>query len=358
MLGSKYNSLLTLQRVLSVKMFPSLRGACLARLTLHHRPQAVMAPILMRVQTSTPLLPLPSTTQTSPLHTSSALERARQSTRLKKRKQNLANKKKKEERLRKNPPPLPKKIQLMLKAKGLSAKPKPWRQPDLRPFPTDSAWAEIHHTWPRLDLSEALDCLREHCHPTMLNLPNCLVWAKLEFNMANVKKDKYIEGFTKMVPIYHPYERGVAEKHILVFCKTAEEIKVAEEAGAKKAGGTDLVQDILKGKADVSDYDHFLATEEMVLELKPLLGILRDKFPKKNLGNVSNNIEKLIKTFSHGMLVSVKKPGRTLGYEEDLSYATADVTLGRLNQQDDDIKGMLWMDCPGLCIILKILQEI
>ena len=70
-----------------------------------------------------------------------------------------------------------------------------------------------------------------------------------------------------------------------------------------------------------------------------VLGILRDKFPKKNLGNVSNDIEKLIKTFSHGMLISIKKPGRTLGYEEDPSYATADVTLGRLNQQDSEIKG-------------------
>ena len=326
-------------------MFPSLRSASLPSLSLLYRAPTILAPVKMScsVGLALPQQVLPSITQMtmmiSPLHTSAVLERARQSTRIKKRKQNLANKKKKEERLRKNPPPLPKKIQLMLKAKGLSARPKPWRQLDLRPFPSDTAWSERHHSWARLDVSEALDCLREHCHPTLLDLPNSLVWAKLEFNMANVKKDKYIESFTKMVPIYHPYERGVAEKHILVFCKTPEEMKHAEDAGAKKAGGSDLVQDILKGKTDVSDFDHFLATEEMALELKPLLGILRDKFPKKNLGNVSNDIEKLIKTFSHGMLMSVKKPARTLGYEEDPSYAIADVTLGRLSQPDNEIKG-------------------
>ena len=344
-------------------MFPSLRSVSLPSLSLLYRAPSVPAPVKMNylglplVQQAVPVLP--SITQMmmiSPLHTSDVLERARQSTRIKKRKQNLANKKKKEERLRKNPPPLPKKVQLMLKAKGLSAKPKPWRQLDLRPFPTDTAWSERHHSWARLDVSEALDCLREHCHPTLLNLPNCLVWAKLEFNMANVKKDKYIEGFTKMVPIYHPYERGVAEKHILVFCKTPEEMKLAEDAGAKKAGGSDLVQDILKGKTDVSDFDHFLATEEMALELKPLLGILRDKFPKKNLGNVSNDIEKLIKTFSHGMLISIKKPVRTLGYEEDPSYATADVTLGRLNQPDNDIKGTALT--PLIRLYLYYFQEI
>ena len=126
-------------------------------------------------------------------------------------------------------------------------------------------------------MSQALECLREHCHPSMLDNPDALVWAKLEFNMANVKKDKYIDSFTKMIPIYNPYERGVADKQILVFCKKPEEIQIAEAAGAKKAGGSDLVQDILKGKADVTDYDHFLATEEMALELKPLLGILRDR---------------------------------------------------------------------------------
>ena len=77
----------------------------------------------------------------------------------------------------------------------------------------------------------------------------------------------------------------------------------------------------------------------MALELKPLLGILRDKFPKKNLGNVSNDIERLVKTFAHGMLVSVKKPGKTLGYEEDLTYASCETTIGRLNQTDDELHG-------------------
>ncbi len=51
-------------------------------------------------------------------HTTACTERARQSTRIRKRKVYMANKKKKEERLRKNPPPLPYKVQLMLRNKG------------------------------------------------------------------------------------------------------------------------------------------------------------------------------------------------------------------------------------------------
>ena len=176
----------------------------------------------------------------------------------------------------------------------------------------------------------------------MFNVPDAMVFAKLEFNMSTAKKDKYLDGFSKMIPIYHPYERGVAEKHILVFCRQPQEIADAEAAGAQKAGGSDLVQDILKGKTDVSEFDHFLATEEMALELKPLLGILRDKFPKKNLGNVSNEIEKLVKTFAHGMLINVKKAApKTLGYEDDPSYASAEVSIGRLNQKDEEVAGKL-----------------
>merc|ERR1711879_249763 len=129
-----------------------------------------------------------------------------------------------------------------------------------------------------------------------------------------------------------------------------EQMAAAEAAGAKKAGGPELVQDILKGKMDVSDFDHFLSTEEMSLELKPLLGILRDKFPKKNLGNISNDIEKLVKTFAHGMLIGVKKPAKTLGYDEDPAYASCDVTLGRLSQTEAEVRG-------NLTTILETLRE-
>jgi len=295
-------------------------------------------------------MPTMTAPPTCPLHTSSVVERARQSTRIKKRKVNLANKKKKEDRLRKNPPPLPRKVQLMLISKGLGSKPQPWRKSDTRPFPVDSAWSEMYHTYNRQEVGDALDCLREHCHPTMLNIPDALVWAKLEFNLQNIKKDKYLDSFTKMVPVYNPFERGVAEKVILAFCKQPEEIKAAEAAGATKAGGLDLVDDIVKGKTDVSDFDHFLATEEMASELKPLIGILRDKFPKKNLGSVSTDIANLVQTFAHGMLVSVNKPKKTLGYEEDPSYGVAEVQVGRLNQPTHEIEG-------NLTTLLKTLRE-
>jgi len=298
--------------------------------------------VLPRFYPAISILPVNNLTPTvCPLHTSSVVERARQSTRIKKRKQNLANKKKKEERLRKNPPPLPKKVQLMLRSKGLGSKPQPWRQPDNKSFPADTAWCEFYHTWARLEIEEAVEFMRENYHPTMYNIPDGLVLAKLEFNLQAVKKDKYIDSFTKMVPIYHPFERGVAEKVILAFCKEPEDIKAAEQAGANKAGGKELIEDIVKGKMDISDFDHFLATEDIVAELKPLVGILREKFPKKPLGTVASDIGKLVQTFAHGMLVSVNKPKRTLGFEEDPSYGVSEVQIGRLTQTTEQLRGNL-----------------
>jgi hypothetical protein len=85
-------------------------------------------------------------------------------------------------------------------------------------------------------------------------------------------------------------------------------------------------------------------------ELKPLLGILREKFPKKVLGTVGSDLGRLVKTFANGQLVEVKKPKSTLGYMEDPSYAYCEVQVGRLNMPDAEILG-------NLSTLLETLKE-
>ena len=87
--------------------------------TLFRRPAA-----LATLPSKTPVI---ESTLPAMFHTSVVLERARQVTRMKKRKQTLANIKKKAERLRKNPKPIAKKVELMLRSKGLWGAPKPVR---------------------------------------------------------------------------------------------------------------------------------------------------------------------------------------------------------------------------------------
>ena len=104
--------------IITATMLTSLSRLSLsASSSLFHKCPTYFSPsVISQASNCQRLLPL-VIVSVSPLHTSDVLERARQSTRIKKRKVHLANKKKKEERLRKNPPPMPKKIQLMLKAK-------------------------------------------------------------------------------------------------------------------------------------------------------------------------------------------------------------------------------------------------
>ena len=87
------------------------------------------------------------------------------------------------------------------------------------------------HTWPRFSVTEAVLMLREHHHPTMLNMPDALVWARLELNMQGSKKEKFIDAYSVMTPVAHPFERGVAEKSVLVFVQNTDAAKAAEAAG-------------------------------------------------------------------------------------------------------------------------------
>eukprot|EP00088_Acartia_fossae_P058702 TRINITY_DN6909_c0_g1_i3.p1 TRINITY_DN6909_c0_g1~~TRINITY_DN6909_c0_g1_i3.p1 ORF type:complete len:408 (-),score=122.98 TRINITY_DN6909_c0_g1_i3:99-1322(-) len=270
------------------------------------------------------------------LHTSSSLGRARQATRERKRKVYMANKKKKEERLRKNPVVhiTIKEKQEML-AKGIT-KMQDWRPKDWGIFPSaeDNFWCSYNFTEPRWPLTDALSFLREHYHPSMLNDSNAIVRVKLEFDMKSGKQGRFVDAFNKMVPMMNGFERGVSEKTVLVFAKSAEAAETATQAGAKKVGGTELIDDIAKGKVDIIDFDYVLAHEDILLDLKPLIGILRDQFPKKTLGTVGTDMAKLVKTFSNGQYVEVEKPSDVIGYNNDPSYARCEAMIGRLQMED------------------------
>ena len=45
-------------------------------------------------------------------------------------------------------------------------------------------------------------------------------------------------------------------------------------------------------------------------------------------------MEKMVKTFQNGLLVTVKKPKKTLGYEDDPSYGFCESQVGRLSMDN------------------------
>ena len=105
--------------------------------------------------------------------------------------------------------------------------------------------------YPRYQFEEALDGLRRHFCPEMLDRAEDPVLAKVEFDMRASKKDKYLEEFSKMVPIINQLDPNVAEKSVLAFVPNEEEKEKAMKAGATQAGGEELIQDIIKGRIEL-----------------------------------------------------------------------------------------------------------
>jgi len=214
-------------------------------------------------------------------HTSSVFEHQRAFARARKRKIALKNKALKEERLRKNPKPIPYKVQLMLAAKGFGGPPKPVREKDDKIFVADNVYFLEDYAWKRWTVEEALNELRLNNHPSLgHSKPDGLLIAKVEFDLRASKKDKYLDVFSKMVPIIHPYDRGVPDRSVLAFVPNPDMEKVAIEAGAAQAGGEELIKEVAKGRVDVADIDHFVAHEDVSGSVNVLAGILRDKLPR------------------------------------------------------------------------------
>jgi len=240
-------------------------------------------------------------------------------TRKRKRKIAVRNKRLKEIRLAKNPPPLPYKIQLMLKAKGLLSDPPPLREPDELPFPEDDVYFMRDHTWRRWTLEQAVQELKMLNHPSLSTSKpgKRIIEAKIELDMRASKKEKYVEEFSRQVPIMHSFDRGVPDRNVLVFVANEEQAAEAMEAGAYKAGDIDLVNEISKGRIDVADIDHFVAHDDMAKDMAPLTNILRDKVPNAKEDTVGPDVAMLVKTFAKGMVIDVNKVKPQLGVAGD-----------------------------------------
>jgi len=272
--------------------------------------------------------------RSSYLHTSSTLNAGRKFARERRKKKAIKNKALKEARLAKNPPPLPYKVQLMLAAKGLGGPPRAVREKDDKEFVADDVYFMEDCAWKRWKVSDAIYELRLNNHPSLgYSIPNGLVVAKVEFDLRGSKKDKYLDGYTKMVNIPHAYERGVPDRNVCALVPTSEMEEKALEAGAVQAGGEEFIKEITKGRIDLSEIDHFVAHEDISGSVNVLAGILRDKCPRIPDGTVGDDVPLMVSTFARGMHVNVKKVKPILGYQDEQDYGFCEATIGTLDME-------------------------
>eukprot|EP00093_Oithona_nana_P008904 08904.XXX_29256_32054_1 [CDS] Oithona nana genome sequencing. len=269
------------------------------------------------------------------IHTSAILERARRMTREKKRKQAVANKKAKEARIAKmdiSP------WEQHLRDKGYWTEPKPIRELDAElKFPVDNVYFIEKHAYKRYTLEEAIVNLKQICHPSMKNDPDAMVHVKIELDMRSTKKDRYLDAFTKMIPIVKAYDRNVPDRQVMCFVPNEEMRLEVLQAGAVMAGGADLIMEVAKGRIDIAEVDHFLCHDELAGQIRPLSAALRDKAPNNTNGTIGVDMVRMIQTFAKGMYVNVKKVAPSAGIKDEPDYGFCTATIGRLNMSVEDM---------------------
>lgn len=197
--------------------------------------------------------------------------------------------------------------------------------------PIDNVWLRRFHKWKIYQFEKAIQSHRETHHPTMLNLPTAPINAFIELDMQGTKKTKFVDAFTKITCLPHPFDHGQS-RTILAFCKTPEVQDVAREAGAQYAGGKELIKQIQNGKFSIKEYDIIVSEPSILPDLLLIRGIMRKKFPSTKLGTLSSDMKMLVTKFLTGIKYTAKP--------HDLlkTYGTIDVTFGTLDMDTKQLE--------------------
>lgn len=203
---------------------------------------------------------------------------------------------------------------------------------------TDDAYVGKYYQWRVYSVAEAIECHRETHHPTCYNEPNAPVIAYIELNMQGEKITRFVDNFHRMASIKYKFDHG-QERTILAFCKGAEEIEAARNAGATLAGGAELVKQIQNGDLILPEYEHIIASTNVLPEILPIRGLMKKRFPSVKNGNLGNNIAEMVTRAMIGINYSATKDD----YQKN--FGTISTQFGSLDMPiehlTDNLKNLL-----------------
>lgn len=193
-----------------------------------------------------------------------------------------------------------------------------------KPKPVDDVYPLKYYQWVVYTAQDAVKAHQETHHPTMYNDPMAMVYAHIEINMEAAKKNRFLDSFSRLTLMPNAFPRD-EERTILAFCKGAELIKAAMEAGATACGGSDLVKKIQEGKIKLGDYEYVVAHPNILTELVPIRGLMKKRFPNVRAGTLDPNLPERVKKFSGGVNYRVVKD------EVQQNFGSTQVPVGRLD---------------------------
>jgi large subunit ribosomal protein L1 len=146
----------------------------------------------------------------------------------------------------------------------------------------------------RYTLEEAVDILKKMAEEVPRNFDETV---DLAFRLG--VDPKYPDQQVRSTVVL-PHGLGKPIKVLVI--ASGEKIKEAEEAGADLVGGEELVDDILKGRVDVEQFDVVIATPDMMPKVARLGRILgpRGLMPNPKTGTVTPDVKKAIEEAKKG----------------------------------------------------------
>ncbi|KAK7793470.1 hypothetical protein R5R35_013846 [Gryllus longicercus] len=218
------------------------------------------------------------------------------------------------------------------KLKGITVQPVyPRIQEELKPSCIDDVVVTKYYRWKLYDFAEAIQCHRETHHPTVYNQPDSYVQAHIELDMTAAKKNRFVDNFSRLATVAHPFPMG-DPRSVIVFCKTSELQNEAKEAGANLVGDSSLIREIEKGNVFIKDFDHVLAHPNVLPEMVSIRGLMRKTFPNARAGTLGVDLTSMIKRFRDGIRYSAQKD------EHWQDFGLIKVNIGKLDMEIEHLQ--------------------
>lgn len=195
--------------------------------------------------------------------------------------------------------------------------------------PVDDVWIRKFYPTPRFSIEEALSRHQAFAQPAMLNNLKGVIYLDMKLDFSTKKKTKFLGNIRASVRLPHEFPHG-SPPNILVFCKTEENLNLANSLGAKQAGNPqDILKQINEGVLNPKDFEHVLCTSDCATEILPARSHFRDRFPQRAKGNLGPDLKEMWDKFYFGYCYESTKLTDAIGQVQ--------VPLGLLEQPVADL---------------------